>query len=345
MALYHHVPVMLEESVAAWRGAAAAVASSCVRPRFYIDCTLGGGGHTAHLLRLDPDARILGLDKDAIAVSAATSHLDAAGLSARACILQSCYTSLPALLAKLPWPPAGQVDGIFADLGVSSPQLDDPARGFSFRMDGPLDMRFGADAATATAADLVNVLPEAQLAALFSGLGEEPCATEAARAIAARRGAQPFQTTVDLAQVLGKAIRSAQRARFRSVTTSRSHPATRCFQALRIAVNGELASVQRLLDVAPRLLAPGGRFAVLSFHSLEDRLVKDAFAALCGSSSSGGGPGRPRAGGGNFRGLRFGPGTVGSHFASATPEEVARNPRARSAKLRVVERALVADPT
>lgn len=279
---FHHVPVMLEESVAAWRGVASALRP---RTRVFIDCTVGGAGHTTHLLHLEGGARVLGMDKDPVAVAAASARLRDLRFESRATVLQASYSELPEVLATAAPDFPTHVDGIFADLGVSSPQLDDGARGFSLQHDGPLDMRFGPDT-PASAADLVNTLPEAQLARLFIDLGEEPCAAAAARAVVSRRTARPFQSTSDLACVIGNAVRIAQRARFRSATTSHAHPATRCFQALRIAVNGELAALQRLLAAAPALLCPGGRFAVLTFHSLEDRLVKRAFATLCAGAAA-----------------------------------------------------------
>lgn len=350
---FHHVPVLLEESVAAWRGLGAASLRTHPRARFFIDCTVGGAGHTARLLQLEENARVLGLDRDPAAVTAATARLHDLGFAPRATVALASYSALPVILSTVAADFPIRVDGIFADLGVSSPQLDDGARGFSLQRDGPLDMRFGADA-PASAADLVNTLPEKQLAMLFSDLGEEPCAAAAARAIVARRGERPFEMTLDLAGVIGSSVRSAQRARFRSVTTSLAHPATRCFQALRMAVNGELAALQRLLAIAPTLLAPGGRFAVLSFHSLEDRLVKRAFAALCGGSAAQEGAGISCAGTGTqagrlstsfkrnfltgtFSPVVFGSGTVGRRFAVASDEEIEHNPRSRTAKLRAVE--------
>jgi 16S rRNA (cytosine1402-N4)-methyltransferase len=328
-------------------------------PRLFVDCTLGGGGHAAllcaGLAAAGAPFRLLGLDRDVEAVAAAGAAL--APWRAHATLVHASYVHLEAAcaaaFAQLPHRP--QLSGVLVDLGVSSHQLDAPHRGFSVRADrdGPLDMRFDASSGGLlsapppapvpaapppglTAAELVNHLPVRELARVFAELGEARHASAVAEAVAYRRAAQPVATTQDLAAVIAAAVdRAAARRRAspgaRPPATSSggggggsgAHPATQYFQALRIAVNGELDAVAALLRTAPRLLAPGGRLVVLTFHSLEDRLVKRAFAALCA----------PGGGGGTaFRHV------AAEEVLAPTAAEVAANPRARPAKLRAIER-------
>jgi len=246
-----HVPVLYHEIIQA------------LQPQpdgLYVDGTLGAGGHAWGILEAsNPNGKLLGLDLDPQALSLAEQRL--APFGSRAILRLASYVTLSEQLASLGWE---AVNGIVLDLGVSSMQLDTPERGFSFRSDAPLDMRFNPLAPT-TAADLVNHLPEADLADLIYRYGEERRARQVAQAIVAAR---PISTTAQLAEVIAKATRSGKPG---------IHPATRTFQALRIAVNGELEAIEQVLPQAIKALVSGGRLAVISFHSLEDRIVKQFF--------------------------------------------------------------------
>ncbi len=303
-----HIPVFLQAVLDGLR----------VRPGGrYVDGTVGGGGHAAHILELSaPDGRLLGLDRDAEAVAVARSRL--ADYADRVTLLHASFDRLAEVARAQGFVP---VDGVLFDLGLSSLQLADPARGFSFSADGPLDMRFDPDSGGETAADLVNRLPEAELAALLRRYGEEPQARRIAEAIVAAR---PLHTTRELAAVVEQAV-GGRRGR-------RIHPATRTFQALRIAVNDELATIERALPQAVEILAPGGRLVVIAFHSLEDRLVKrfmrrESRDCICP-------PETPVCVCGHRATLRM----VTRKPLRPSAEEVVANPRARSARLRVAER-------
>ena len=297
---FHHEAVMKAETVAAWAGT---TSRDC--PAYFVDATVGGGGHSAALLEALPLARLLCLDRDADAVARATAVLAPFGDRAR--VVHCSYTRLAAAVEAAGqaghWPRGAPLSGILADCGVSSHQLDTRGRGFSFRpsLDGPLDMRFDASSGDATAADLVNGLPEAQLVRLLREYGEEPAAAAVARAIvrsralAAEGGGGPILSTSRLAEVVAAASAAASTfapprgdsggaADGEAPRPRARHAATRTFQALRIAVNGELEGLSQLLREAPRLLSPhGGRLAVLTFHSLEDRLAKRLLAGLTGA--------------------------------------------------------------
>jgi len=276
-----------------------------------VDTTLGGGGHAEALLERGAD--VIGVDRDPEALAAATARLSShPGFSA----LLGNAASLVPLLGPLGFLP---VDGVLADLGVSSPQLDDAARGFSFQTDGPLDMRMGPSGQTA--AEAIASADEATLAQVLREYGEEPFARPIARAL---KAAQPTTT--------GQAVEAVKRAVPRRAWPARTHVATRTFQALRIWVNDELGALDGLLASLPELLKVGGRAAVISFHSLEDRRVKTAFRSLEGQCTCP--PGLPVCvcgAGGSFRVLT-------KRAVKATEDEVASNPRARSARLRAVER-------
>lgn len=279
-----------------------------------MDGTLGAGGHAAGLLAAsEPGGLLLGLDVDPQALDLARQTL--APFGERACIKQASYATLNAQLAALGWE---TVDGILLDLGASSMQFDIPARGFSFLQDGPLDMRFDPSQ-TLTAAEIVNEWPEQELADLIYRYGEEPASRRIARAIV---GARPVCGTRDLAAVI-------ERVRPRRAP---HHPATQTFQALRIAVNGELEAVEQALPAAVQALAPGGRLAVISFHSLEDRLVKEFFRresrdCLCP-------PKQPVCTCGHKATVK----EIARRPIVPPEEEIAANPRARSAKLRIAEK-------
>ncbi len=282
----------------------------------YVDGTVGAGGHAHGILEAShPNGQLLGLDVDPQALGLARERL--APFGSRATLIQASYTTLASQLTGLGW---AAVDGIVLDLGVSSMQLDTPGRGFSFREDAPLDMRFDpTQADTPTAADLVNTLAETDLADVIYRYGEERHSRRVARAIV---NARPIRTTGHLAGIISKAVRGGDHL----------HPATRTFQALRIAVNGELDAVEKVLPQAIQALAPGGRLAVIAFHSLEDRIVKEYFRqesrdCICP-------PRQPVCGCGHKVSLR----EITRKPIQAEDEEIENNPRARSAKLRVAEK-------
>jgi 16S rRNA (cytosine1402-N4)-methyltransferase len=271
-----------------------------VRPGgFWVDGTVGAGGHAAEMLRRSaPDGRLLGCDRDAEALRVAAETLAPFGPRAR--LVQADYRELPDLLDGAP-------DGMLLDLGLSSMQLDRPERGFGLKTDGPLDMRMDQRGGM-TAADVVNRLPERELADIIYRYGEERASRRIARRIVEARRRAHLRTTVELAEIVRSAARRPRGGKI--------DPATLTFQALRIHVNRELEGLGEAFASLARRLAPGGRLAVIAFHSLEDREVKHAFRSL---SATG------------FRLLTRKPVRPGV-------DEVRRNPRARSARLRVLER-------
>jgi len=281
----------------------------------YIDATVGGGGHAAGILAGSaPDGLLLGLDRDSEAVEIARARL--ASCAERVLLVHGSFGRLVQVARAHCFVP---VNGVLFDLGLSSLQLADPARGFAFMKNGPLDMRFDPTAGGPTAADLVNRLPPEELTALLYRYGEEKRARRIAEAIVAAR---PLHTTGDLVA----AIEGVMRRR------GRIHPATRTFQALRIAVNGELDTLEEALPQAVEILAPGGRLVVISFHSLEDRLVKhfmrrESRDCICP-------PGLPICTCDHRATLRL----IERKPVRPTEDEIAENPRSRSARLRVAER-------
>ncbi len=293
----------------------------------YVDCTVGAGGHAEALLEASaPDGRLLGLDVDPDALRLAQQRLQRFGERVR--LERRNYRELAAVLAATRFAP---VDGILFDLGVSSMQLERAERGFSFRVEGPLDMRMDPSLRV-TAADLVNTLPERELAELIATYGEERWARRIARAIVARRRSRPFRTTTDLADTIAAAVGAGQRGRGRE----RIHPATRTFQALRIAVNDELGGLRQALPAAVDALTPGGRVAVITFHSLEDRIVKDFFRREAGRCVCP--PDFPVCRCGARARLRI----LTAKPVVPTAAEISANPRSRSAKLRVAEKLATA---
>lgn len=283
---------------------------------FYVDGTFGRGGHSRALLdRLDAGGRVLGIDKDPAA--AATAH-ELAVSEPRFEFFHGSFAQLPHQLHRMG---IDAVDGILLDLGVSSPQLDDPARGFSFLRDGPLDMRMDTSRGE-TAAQWLSGADEGEIAAVLKEYGEERFARRIAAAITSARRERPIETTGELARVVSEANPRWERHK---------HPATRAFQAIRIRVNRELDDLQALLGVALDLLRTGGRLAVISFHSLEDRMVKRYMRDMARGRDLP--PGVPVRDSEMQRRMRL----VGGAIRPA-PEEVARNPRARSAVLRVAEK-------
>ncbi len=281
----------------------------------YVDATVGAGGHAYGILEMSaPDGMLLGLDVDPQALSIARERLRPFG--ERVVLRKASYTTLLAQLHDLGWE---AVDGIVLDLGVSSMQLDTPERGFSFREDAPLDMRFDPEQAI-TAADLVNTLDEASLADILWRYGEERRSRRVARAIVRNR---PIETTRQLAEVVASVTASGKRG---------MHPATRTFQALRIAVNQELANLEMVLPQAIKALAPGGRLAVIAFHSLEDRIVKHFLRRVSGYCICS--PETPYCECDAEALVKL----VKPFPMRPTDEEIRVNPRARSARLRVVEK-------
>lgn len=285
------------------------------RGGYYIDATVGAGGHAWGILQASsPDGQLLGLDVDSDALKLAQERL--AEFGDRVSLVHASYTSLANQLKRLGWEP---VDGILLDLGISSMQVDRAERGFSFQQDAPLDMRFDQNQSL-TAADLVNTLPENELANLLYTYGEERRSRQVAGAIARAR---PLHTTSELAEVVARATRSGKPG---------IHPATRTFQALRIAVNGELDAIQDVLPKAVEALAPGGKLAIISFHSLEDRIVKRFFRrestdCVCP-------PKQPVCTCGHQATIV----EVTRRPIEAGEPEIKNNPRARSAKLRIAQK-------
>jgi len=318
---FDHATVLADEAVDAL----------AVRPDgTYVDCTLGGAGHARRVLAaLGPDGHLIGFDRDAAALDVARKRLAATSSPATTTLIHAPFSRLAVELAARG---ITAVDGILADLGVSSPQLDVAERGFSFRHDGPLDMRMDPSTGP-SAADLVATLDEAALADLIFRFGDERDARRIARAVVARRTTTPFTRTADLAEVVAAAKPTPKRRKAKGSKAAKPiHPATKTFQALRIATNGELDELDALLHAALDLLAPGGRLAVITFHSGEDRPVKQTFAAWAR------GPELPpaqavyRTHGDPLVRLPHPKGVV------ATAAETAANPRARSARLRVAEK-------
>jgi 16S rRNA (cytosine1402-N4)-methyltransferase len=309
---FAHDPVMVAEVVDAFVPVPAGL---------LVDGTVGGGGHTGALLEALRDSVVLGLDRDAEAVAAAGERLS--GYGARVLIRQSGFEDLAGMVASPEVAGLGlAVIGVLFDLGVSSWQLDEPGRGFTYRTDAPLDMRMDRSQAL-SARDVVNGYEEAELARVIARYGEERFARKIARAIVARR---PLETTAELADVARQAIPAPARR-------TGPHPARRTFQAIRIEVNGELEHLEEGLDAAFSVLAPGGRLAVLSYHSLEDRIVKQRFTRWTSR------PPVPR--GLPVTGLPGEPPParlVTRGAARPTADEIAANPRAESARFRVLER-------
>jgi 16S rRNA (cytosine1402-N4)-methyltransferase len=309
-----HVPVLLEE-VGRLLGPACAADGAVL-----VDATLGLAGHSLALLRAHPGLRLVGLDRDPDARAEATRRIEAAGLAGRATVVPAVFDELPEVLDRLG---IAQVQAVLFDLGVSSLQLDRPDRGFSYAADAPLDMRMDP-AGPRTAADVVNTYPAKELTRVLRVYGEERFAARIARVIERERAREPFTRTGRLAELVREAIPAATRR-------TGGHPAKRTFQALRIEVNDELGVLERALPAAIEALAVGGRIAVITFHSLEDRIVKRALAAGAADRTPPGLPVPLPEHGPTLRLLTRG----GEAPAEA---EVADNPRAASARVRAAER-------
>jgi 16S rRNA (cytosine1402-N4)-methyltransferase len=294
-----HLPVLLEEVLNVL---------DCRSGRVYVDGTVGGGGHSREILeRSSPAGKVIGLDWDEEALERARKNLSP--FAGRFELRRANYRVCKSVLESLSIP---GVDGVLLDLGVSSEQLESRDRGFSFRWDAPLDMRMSQETMT-TARDLVRKLPAAELETLLREFGEERWARRIARNIVRRRQKAPLRTTRELVEVIERSVPPQRRG---------IHPATRTFQALRISVNEELNNLEAFLADAPEFLNSGGRLCIISYHSLEDRIVKN-----------------------HFREWARGGGRKNTPFALLTPkpvvpsaEEISRNPRARSAKMRAIEK-------
>lgn len=304
----HHVPVLLEAVVDLLAPAA---------PGLLVDATLGLGGHSAALLDAQPGFRLLGIDRDSAALELARERLG--GFGKRVRLVRARFSQLPRIVEEA----GGEAPAaILADLGCSSLQLDTARRGFSFRAEAPLDMRMGPEGPTA--ADLLERLDAEGLMRILWDYGEERRARAIAGAIIERRRHKPIETTRDLVEVVVSVLGPGRRGRV--------HPATRTFQALRIAINDELGELERFLEPAVRSLRPGGRLVVIAFHSLEDRIVKHTMRRLEGRCTCP--PGVPVCRCGATAVVR----PLTRRPLRPAPGELADNPRARSARLRAVER-------
>jgi len=302
-----HIPVLMEEALDAL---------ALAPGRRYLDGTFGAGGYARALLAREPEARLLALDRDPSAIAGGQGLV--AAMAGRLTLSQARFGQLAETATRLDMAP---LDGVVLDIGVSSMQLDQAERGFSFRQDGPLDMRM--EAGGQSAADLVNDADEGVLANIIYHYGEERRSRAVARAIVEARRRAPIRTTRQLAELVAGIVRAEPGG---------AHPATRTFQALRIAVNDELGELVRALHDAEAVLAPGGRLAVVTFHSLEDRIVKQFFAERSGRAPAGSrhapAAAAPQP---TFRPVTKGP-------VAPSEAETRTNPRARSAKLRAAER-------
>lgn len=308
--VFHHVSVLLDEAVQAL----------AIQPAGrYLDGTFGRGGHSRAVLRLlGEEGRLLGFDKDPQAIAAGQAL---AVEDSRFEIVQRSFAELGDELVSRSW--SGQVDGVLLDLGVSSPQLDDPERGFSFMQDGPLDMRMDPSRGQSAAAWIASA-SEADIAQVFKEFGEERFAKRMARAVVQRREVRPFERTGDLAKVLTEANPAWEKGK---------HPATRAFQGLRIYINRELSDLEQGLQAAYEQLAVGGRLVVISFHSLEDRIVKQFMRRLAKGEADQLPRDLP------IRATVFEPSLrLLGKPVYAGEGELAANPRARSAVMRVAEK-------
>ena len=310
MSEFHHVSVLLNEAVEGLN----------VRPGgIYLDGTLGGAGHSAEIAKRLGDGTLIGVDRDPKALAAAEERL--APWAGRVKLVHGNFRELETILDSLGIP---AVDGILLDLGVSSPQLDEASRGFSYMADAPLDMRMNPEDAL-TAWEVVNTWPREELRRILFAYGEERYAPLIAAAIERRREQAPIESTLELAELIRSAM--PQKA-----LREKQHPAKRSFQAIRIAVNDELGAVDSVMGQAIRRLKPGGRLAVITFHSLEDRIVKNAMAEAAKGCTCP--PEFPVCVCGKKPTVRL----IAKKPITAGEEELKVNPRARSAKLRVAEK-------
>ena len=306
-----HRPVLLRETIELLAAA---------RGGLFVDCTVGLGGHTEAILQASADAQVLGIDRDDEALEFARERLKPFGPRFR-----SVHADFRELTRVLATAKIKQARGILADLGASSLQLDSPSRGFSFRHDAPLDMRMDATGGEETAAELLGRLSEVEIARIIFEYGEERHSRRIARRIVQRRErGEPVRTTRDLAELVERAAGPGKQRRI--------HPATRTFQALRIAVNRELESLDEFISDAVDLLEPEGRLAVIGFHSLEDRIIKRTFSKLSGHCQCP--PRLPQCKCGARRVVEI----LTRRPVTPNASEIAENPRARSAKLRACKK-------
>ena len=307
---FHHVSVLLNECID----------SLNIRPDgIYVDGTLGGAGHSSQIAKQLTTGRLIGIDRDPVALEAAGKRLEP--YQERVTLVHANFCEMAQVLNDLG---ISGVDGILMDLGVSSPQLDDGERGFSYMVDAPLDMRMNnADALSAEM--VVNTWPQEELKRILYTYGEERYAPQIAAALCRRRESKPIATTLELVDIIRGAMPPA-------ALREKQHPAKRSFQAIRIAVNDELGSVEKAMDAAIPLLNPGGRLAIITFHSLEDRIVKTAMAdAAKGCTCP---PQFPVCVCGKKPKVKL----ISRKPIVASDAELEANPRARSAKLRVCEK-------
>lgn len=310
MSEFHHVSVLLEECIEGLR----------IQPDgIYVDGTLGGAGHSSRIAALLTTGRLIGIDRDPVALKAAGERLKP--YADRVTLVHSNFGEIKQILQDLN---IEGVDGILLDLGVSSPQLDDGSRGFSYMADAPLDMRMNSEDSL-TAHTVVNTWPQEELKRILYTYGEERYAPQIAAAICRRREEKTIETTLELVDI----IRSAMPA---AALREKQHPAKRSFQAIRIAVNDELGSVEKVMRDAIPALNPGGRLAIITFHSLEDRIVKQGMAEAARGCTCP--PNFPVCVCGNKPKVKI----ISRKPITSTDEELERNPRARSAKLRVCEK-------
>ena len=310
MSEFHHVSVLLQECLEGLN----------IRPEgIYVDGTLGGAGHSSRIAQRLTTGRLIGIDRDPVALAAAGERLKP--WKDRVTLVHSNFCEIKQVLSDLQIP---GVDGILLDLGVSSPQLDDGQRGFSYMADAPLDMRMNGEDAL-TAREVVNTWPQEELKRILYTYGEERYAPQIASAICRRREEAPIETTLELVDI----IRSAMPA---AALREKQHPAKRSFQAIRIAVNDELGSVEKVMADAIPLLNPGGRLAVITFHSLEDRIVKNAMTEAAKGCTCP--PNFPVCICGKKPQVKL----ISRKPIVSGAAELAENPRARSAKLRVCEK-------
>ena len=312
MAEFHHIPVLLHECLEGLN----------IRPDgVYLDGTLGGAGHSLEILKRLDGGFLYGIDRDEEAIAAASARIEEAGQKDKFCAIHGNFHDAKALLEARG---VQALDGALLDLGVSSHQLDEGERGFSYQGDYPLDMRMDRSAPL-TAADIVNTYSLEEIARILRDYGEENWAVQIARVICDRRKLHSIDTTAQLVEIIDAAIPKKIRAK------DPSHPARRTFQALRIAVNDELKPLEDALKDIASLLKPGGRFCVIAFHSLEDRIVKNCFRALCDPCTC------PKSFPVCVCGKKPTVRAITGRPLTASEEELSRNPRARSATLRIIE--------
>lgn len=310
MSEFHHVSVLLRECLD----------GLAIKPEgIYVDGTLGGAGHSGQIVKRLTTGRLIGIDRDPAALEAASERLTSYG--DRVTLVHANFCQIASVLRQLNIP---GVDGILLDLGVSSPQLDDRERGFSYMADAPLDMRMNRQD-TLSAYEVVNTWPQEELKRILYDYGEERYAPQIAAAICRRRETAPVKTTQELVDIIRGAMPPA-------ALREKQHPAKRSFQAIRIAVNDELSSVEKGVAAALDCLNPGGRLAVITFHSLEDRIVKNAMAQAAKGCQCP--PNFPVC----VCGIKPRVKLISRKPITSTPEELEDNPRARSAKLRICEK-------